>query len=541
MTMFGIRLLCCFLSIGTALTASAPPANRGFLHGKLQQFVDSLALPSPQRQALSNTLDQDSNLGAFLSGNDYQSFGLLVLACLSLRSILGNESVDTIPVNQTEAEANWSQSCWRAPTCLVIPESAQDVSKALKIIKFFKSKFAVRSGGHSPNPGFSNINNPGILIDLQKLNQIEVSADKKVARLGPGGRWGDVIAALDPYDLSVIGGRIPQVGVGGLILGGGFFHFSGEYGLAGDNVKEFEIVLSDGAITTANADRNVDLFWALKGGGANFGIVTRFDLYTIPVKNIWFQVTIYTPDQVPAILEAFAQWQNQGASDVKSTVALIVGLEATTVGLIYSAPADKPEAFDPFYSIPPAVVAVAPGNNTVLGLTNILGTTFSNIPQRHDYRGASSKIDVQLYKDVYAFWREQAVAVHEATGANMTFTLQPVPVNLVDQGNAKGGNPLGIPRINHQWWTTLVDWENAEDDEQVRAVPIATSEKWKELGEQRGSYIPFLFMNDGSRDQSPLSLYGAENLARLKEVSRKYDPSQVFQTLQGDGFLLSKV
>ena len=105
-------------------------------------------------------------------------------------------------------------------------------------------------------------------------------------------------------------------------------------------------------------------------------------MYTIPVKNIWFQVTIYTPDQVPAILEAFAQWQNQGASDVKSTVALIVGLEATTVGLIYSAPADKPEAFAPFYSIPPAVVAVAPGNGTVLGLTNILGTTFSNIPQR---------------------------------------------------------------------------------------------------------------------------------------------------------------
>ena len=107
MTMFGIRLLCCLLSIGTALTASAPPANRGFLHGKLQPFVDSLALPSPQRQALSNRLDQDSNLAAFLSGNDYQSFGLLVLACLSLRSILGNESVDTIPVDQTEAEANW--------------------------------------------------------------------------------------------------------------------------------------------------------------------------------------------------------------------------------------------------------------------------------------------------------------------------------------------------------------------------------------------------------------------------------------------------
>ena len=89
-------------------------------------------------------------------------------------------------------------------------------------------------------------------------------------------------------------------------------------------------------------------------------------------------------------------------------------------------------------------------------------------------------------------------------------------------------------------WTTLVDWKDAKDDATVRAAPIATGEKLKELGEQRGSYIPFLFMNDGSRDQNPLSLYGADNLAKLKRVSKKYDPTGLFQRLQGDGFLLSK-
>ena len=99
-------------------------------------------------------------------------------------------------------------------------ESKNDVSLALKTIRFFKIHFAIRSGGHSPNPGWSSINEAGIVIDLQKLNEISVSADKKVASLGPGGRWGDVYAALDLYELSVIGGRISQVGVGGLILGG---------------------------------------------------------------------------------------------------------------------------------------------------------------------------------------------------------------------------------------------------------------------------------------------------------------------------------
>ncbi len=86
-----------------------------------------------------------------------------------------------------------------------------------------------------------------------------------------------------------------------------------------------------------------------------------------------------------------------------------------------------------------------------------------------------------------------------------------------------------------------MDWQNASDDARVRAAPIAVTEKWRELGEQRGLNVPFLFMNDGSRDQSPLSLYGADNIAKLKAVSQKYDPSGTFQKLQNGGFLLAKI
>jgi FAD/FMN-containing dehydrogenase len=158
-----------------------------------------------------------------------------------------------------------------------LAENKNDVSLALKTIKFLKIKFAIRSGGHSPNPGWSSIGEPGILIDLQRLNEMSVSADKKVATIGPGKKWGDVYEALDPYGLSVVGGRISQVGVGGLILGGGFFHFSSKYGLAADNVKNFELVLADGSIVNANAVSNNDLFWALKGGGPNFGWFLALD------------------------------------------------------------------------------------------------------------------------------------------------------------------------------------------------------------------------------------------------------------------------
>lgn len=512
------------------------------MNERITTFINSLDLPSSRAQYLTLKLGHDSTLEAFLNGKERDASALLQLACFSAEICLGADSVDSSPVNHTEVDGNWSEACWQSPSCAVIPSTTENVSKVFKIIKFFQTKFAIRSGGHSPNPGWSSIDKSGLLIDLRKLNQVKVSDDRKIASLGPGGRWGDVFAALDPYGVSVIGGRIPHVGVGGLILGGGYFHFSGQYGLAADNVQNFEVVLADGSVVNANQQQNTDLFWALKGGGSNFGVVTRFDLYTIPVQGIWYQVTIHAKDQVPSILEAFAEWQEKGgASDVKSTVALIVGLETTTLGLIYSEHTEKPAAFEPFYSITPATIAVPPTNGTVLTITQILGTTFSNAPMRHDYRGAASKIDAQLYKDVYKFWREQAVATHEATGANMTFVLQPVPKNLVDQGVAKGGNPLGLPRVNHQWWTTLVDWQNASDDTRVRAAPIAVTEKWRELGEQRGLNVPFLFMNDGSRDQSPLSLYGVENLAKLKGVSKKYDPSQMMQRLQNGGFLLAKV
>lgn len=119
----------------------------------------------------------------------------------------------------------------------------------------------MRSGGHSPNPGFSSIAKPGVLIDLSGLDGISVSDDKETVSIGPGQRWGNVYDALDPYGVSVIGARIPNVGVGGLLLGGksgvpcmkrgwaslkhflpgGYFHFSAKYGLAADNVKSFEV------------------------------------------------------------------------------------------------------------------------------------------------------------------------------------------------------------------------------------------------------------------------------------------------------------
>lgn len=117
---------------------------------------------------------------------------------------------------------NRSQACWETPACIIRVQNPQDVAKALQIIQEFQVPFSIRSGGHSPNPGWSSIEDPGILIDLSALNTIAVSEDKTTASIGPGQRWGSVYESLDPYGVNVIGGRIPSVGVGGLLLGGEF-------------------------------------------------------------------------------------------------------------------------------------------------------------------------------------------------------------------------------------------------------------------------------------------------------------------------------
>ncbi|KAI0850546.1 FAD-binding domain-containing protein [Daldinia vernicosa] len=510
---------------------SAYLEHRDNMSEKFEAFYNSIGLSEAQAETLKEkygieTTDENS----------------VEAACTAAQLSLGASIVDTAPLNQTVVGENWSKACIAEPYCIVQPKTAEDVSKVIKTISYYGVKFAVRSGGHSPNPGWSSVGQGGILVDLQNLNQISLSCDKKVASVGPGARWGEVISTLDAQGATVIGGRVPSVGVAGVILGGGYFHFTGQFGTAADNVKNFEIVLSDGTITNASSTVNPDLFWALKGGGPNFGIVTRFDLYTVPVRGIWYQASIYSVDQADALLEAYAKWQqNEGATDLKATVGLGIGLDSISLGLVYSEPTgDQPSVFAPFRDIEPLMVAVPPTNGSISALTAIMASTGTG-SDRHDYRAASTRIDAQLYKDVHAFWREKALAVRDATGANQTFTVQPVPKNVAVQGEQKGGNPMNILKDNHGWWTTIVDWNDEKDDDLVRSVSIETSQKWKQLGDERGLSLPFTFMNDASRDQNPLASYGTESVNKLKQISQKYDASQLFQKQQNDGFLLSKL
>lgn len=162
-------------------------------------------------------------------------------ACATLKYALPNKvSYPNSTTYNLENSFNWDIRSILAPHCIFIPLSTQDVSIGLRILTTFQAEFAVRSGGHTPVPGFSNTNG-GILISLSNLNGTEFINGDKALKVGPGALWGDVYEKAAEKGKVVVGGRLAEIGVAGLTLGGGLSYLSGRYGLACDNVVGYEV------------------------------------------------------------------------------------------------------------------------------------------------------------------------------------------------------------------------------------------------------------------------------------------------------------
>lgn len=203
------------------------------------------------------------------------------------------------------------------PAAIFLPRTTEDVAKFVEIVKPFAlngdTQFAVRGAGQQPVPGCSNINKPGITLDLRFLTGIELKDG--VVSLGAGERWGPIYEKLTEENLGVTGSRSALGGIGGLALSGGLSFFSSREGFICDNVVNYEVVLTNGEIVNANANENSDLWRALRGGGNNFGIVTRFDMKTFKQGPFYGGTVFYFPDNFPGQIQAVcAELQNPDAS-----------------------------------------------------------------------------------------------------------------------------------------------------------------------------------------------------------------------------------
>ncbi|QDS73170.1 hypothetical protein FKW77_002220 [Venturia effusa] len=218
-----------------------------------------------------------------------------VAACSAISAVIPNKNFlpDTAEYNKENKDYYNAGNAELRPACIAMPTSALDVSSIVQTLNRFKDvEFAVKSGGHSPNPGQASVKD-GVLIALRNLSGTQLDKEKNVAYVKPGGHWWDVMRTLEGTGRMVVSGRLGTVGIGGFLTQGGVSFLSGQYGLASDNVEEYEMVLPNGTIANINQKQYPDLVTAMRGSGSQFGIVTRFTLKTYALGQWYVGARIY--------------------------------------------------------------------------------------------------------------------------------------------------------------------------------------------------------------------------------------------------------
>ena len=192
-----------------------------------------------------------------------------------------------------------------SPALVLRPASVRDVQAGVRYAAATGLELAVRGGGHA-FAGFGT-NDGGIVIDLRALAYVEViDKDRHLVRIGGGATWGQVATALTPHGLAISSGDTKGVGVGGLTLAGGIGWKVRKRGLALDNLVAAELVTADGQLTRTTAEENPDLFWAIRGGGGNFGVVTAFEFTAHPTTDLFFGRIAFPAREAPTVLQGWA-------------------------------------------------------------------------------------------------------------------------------------------------------------------------------------------------------------------------------------------
>jgi FAD/FMN-containing dehydrogenase len=194
----------------------------------------------------------------------------------------------------------------RRPQVVVRAVNVRDVMAAVGFARDGSLDLSVRGGSHSV-PGFGT-NDGGVAIDLSRMKGIRVDSAARTARAEGGCTWGDLYHATYAFGLTTTGGIISTTGIGGLTLGGGIGHLSRGFGLSVDNLVSADVVTADGRFLVASEKENQDLFWALRGGGGNFGVVTSFEYRLHPVKDVFVGVVFFELKAVKAVLEFYRDY-----------------------------------------------------------------------------------------------------------------------------------------------------------------------------------------------------------------------------------------
>ncbi|KAI0389939.1 FAD-binding domain-containing protein [Xylariaceae sp. FL0594] len=437
------------------------------------------------------------------------------------------------------------------PACLVLPTSAAEVSAVVNVLNTYPDvRFAVKSGGHDPNPGHASVSD-GILIATAKMKGATYDPVTGLASVGPGGEWNDVIGDLEPYGVTIVGGRLGLVGVGGYLLQGGLSFLSSQYGMAADNIVGWETVMANGSIVNVDAAAHPDLAVAMRGGGSQFGIVTRFKVRAHPIGKVWGGSRVYSPDQADRLFSALHNFTATGAEDPKaaiihSNLVLVGGIRSHLIYYFYDGPAPPTTGpFADFLKIPALISLTSQQNYSTLLQTN--GAPAELITSRVSFRTYTIPFiasDPTIYGQIFDKWVDLTKTyldnpLHLTGQCSMDF--QPIPSLIGQHSEAAGGNALGLRGSDPDrlFLELQCTWPVQADDGEIYALSRqmtdwldAQTAVWlaQEGKSREDVYLP-LFMNDAQADQNVTGNY--RDYALFKALQHQVDPNGLFSGRAG--------
>ncbi|KAK4502900.1 hypothetical protein PRZ48_006326 [Zasmidium cellare] len=427
------------------------------------------------------------------------------------------------------------------PYCFAEPSTPQDVAQILKILKNVGCPFAVKSGGHAAFAGASSAPE-GITISMGKFKELSVSEDRKTTRVGTGNLWHDVYSYLTPKGLSVVGGRVKNIGVGGLLLGGGISFFSGRRGWACDNVRSYQLVTPGGEILQVSKDSHPDLYWALRGGGNQFGVVTQFELETFEQGDLWGGSRVLMWDQTEALLDAFYDFAKEGGgaeADVDAGMWLAFAYAPAPRDIFVASPffthaggVEDPDAFKDFLKLPHVRTTLRKAS--MVELAEELDVSNPN-GLRESYWTHNFLLTREMLGEVTRVWKEEVENIKDVAGVLPALVLQPVPRNTIAHFSRNGGNCLGIDASQGPLLLMSVPtmWTDTSKDELVIGTLRRMIGRCVERSREVGAWHRYVYMNYAAREQAVHEGYGKENLERLRDVARRGDTEGWFGRAQG--------
>jgi hypothetical protein len=413
----------------------------------------------------------------------------------------------------------------KRPGLIVMCLNVADVIYAVNFGRENNLLVAVRGGGH--NGGGLGLCNDGLVIDLSGIKFVRINQKNKTVRVGGGNVWGEVDHATHPFGLAVPAGIISTTGVGGLTLGGGVGHLSRKYGLTIDNLLEADMVLADGSFVTVNANEHADLFWAIRGGGGNFGIVTSFKFRAHPVKNVFGGPTLWPIEKTEEIMEWYHQFIHNAPEDLNGFIATMI---------IPGPPFPEHLHHKKFCGIVWCYVGDLDKVDEVFKPIRAKNPFFEHVGKM-PYPSIQTLFDGLLPPGLQWYWRadffnelgSEIRAQHLKFGSTIPTPLSQMhlyPISGAASRLGKEETPWAYRDAKYAGVIVGVD----PDPANAEKITKWCKDYWNALHSYSSGGAYSNFMMDEGQDRVKASY--KQNYNRLVEIKRKYDPNNLFSVNQ---------